>query len=59
MPGYFGGYFGMVAPAEDEAGSGSSSPPIPAPLTVSDPEYVDHASRMVDRLPQYAKRRAD
>lgn len=56
--GFFGAFFGAIltSPGDDE-GEGSSSPPITAPITVTDPEYHDHAQHAVDRLPQYAKAR--
>lgn len=54
--GYIGGYLGMC---DDDGGAdddeSTPSTPIPAPLTLSDHEYHDHAAHAIKRLCQFAK----
>lgn len=57
--GYFGAYFGAsIATTIVEA----SPPPllgaIKSPLAPTDPDYVDHTTKALDRLPQYAKHKS-
>lgn len=53
--GWLGG--GGTVVAEDE--TPVTPTPVASPLVSSDPEYHDHAEHAINRLCQFAKRRAD
>lgn len=53
--GYFGGYFGLCG-GDTTPASGPS--PVESPLEPSDPEYIDLAAQAINRLCEFARRKA-